>query len=309
MNITQENINQFLNKYIEIINTLSKEHEYDSNIKHLLYLIIPAFIIKYGVNNENTILDCFKSIKIYISDKKDKRVQAMYNRALKKSVTGYYTDKFVVINNYSEAALPMLIDNIVHEFNHAINSYNNEISYDDKYVRIRTGLSTVNYDKKTLTFINKSDEVSLEEVLNTVQSEEIVNIINSFGKYKIDNVEFSNTLYALKAEINGERFLSQGYQFQRYICEELTKNKTFTPTVNNLRFKGFIEDIPNLFDNVIGTEGSYKRLNKLLTEIDVLAIKYDKAIIFKKRIVNQIRSKSNDVISLIKDYDSKCIFK
>lgn len=110
MNITQENINQFLNKYIEIINTLSKEHEYDSNIRHLLYLIIPAFIIKYGVNNENTILDCFKSIKIYSSDKKDKRVQAMYNRALKKSVTGYYTDKFVVINNYSEAALPMLID-------------------------------------------------------------------------------------------------------------------------------------------------------------------------------------------------------
>ena len=309
MNITQENINPFLNKYIDIINTICNDFNYDSNIKHLLYLIIPAFIIKYGTNNENMIIDCFKKIKVYDNGKKDEKLQAVYSRVLKKDIKGYYTDKYISIYNYSMVTLPDLIDDIVHEYNHAINSYNNEISYDDEFVRVRTGLSTLIYDKKTLNFIKKSEDTYLEEVLNTVQTEEIINIISSFGKYKIDNIEYANTLYALKAEINGELYTSSGYGFQKYICSELTKNKTFTPTVNNLRFKGFIEDIPRLFDDVIGTDGSYNKLNNLLSELSILSIKYDKAKIFKKSILNKIQSKTKEALALIKEYDSKCIFK
>ena len=37
---------------------------YDSNISHLLYLMIPAFIIKYGISNEKLILDVFRNIQI-----------------------------------------------------------------------------------------------------------------------------------------------------------------------------------------------------------------------------------------------------
>ena len=87
------------------------------------------------------------------------------------------------------------------------------------------------------------------------------------------------------------------------------KNKTFTPTINNLRFKGFVEDIPNLFDNVIGRDGSYKELNDLLTSIYELEIKYMKSVLFKKRILNKIRIKTKEVVNLIKEYDEKCIFK
>lgn len=308
MNITQENINPFLNKYISLIDSICEQYNYESNIKHLLYLIVPAFIVKYGPNNENAILDCFKKVKIYISDKTDKIVTASFNRTLNKNANGYYTEKYVSINNYNGSSLPSLIDNIVHEFNHAVNSLNNEISYDDNIVKIRTGLSTINYDRKTLRYIEKSPEIALEEVLNTSQTEEIVNIINSFGNYKIDNIEFSNMLYALKNEIKGS-YVSDAYNYQKFICDELIKNKTFAPTINNLRLKGFIEDIPNLFDNVMGREGSYKELNKLLTELHVLVMKYSKAKFFKERILNKIRSKSKDVIGLIKEYDSKCIFK
>lgn len=309
MNLSQENINSFLSKYINFVNELSKEYNYTDNIRHLLYLIIPAFIVKYGVSYENSILECFKKVKIYISDTKDKVVTASFNRTLNKSSSGYYTEKFVVINNYSDSSLPGLIDNIVHEFNHAINSLNNEIYYDDNIVMVRTGLSTLNYDRKTLNFIGKSDTVSLEEILNTIQSEEVINIINSFGKYNIENLEFSNMLYALKSEINGEKFESLAYSYQKYICKELLNNKTFTPTVNNLRFKGFVTDIPHLFDDVIGTPGSYKKLNKLLTEIHTLILKYNDQKFFKNRILNKIKEKTYDVDKLIKDYDSKCIYK
>lgn len=309
MNLNQENINSFLNKYITFVNDLSNKYNYKDNIKHLLYVIVPAFVAKYGVSNENSILECFKKVKIYTNESKDPLVTATFNRILKGDNNKYYTEKYVMINNYSDSSLPLLIDNIVHEFNHAINSLNNEIYFDDKVIRVRTGLSTLNYDKKTLKFIEKSKEIALEEILNTAQTEEIVNIINSFGRYSIENNELSNMFYALKNEISSEGYTSDAYSYQKYICKELIDNKTFAPTINNLRFKGFITDIPDLFDNVVGKKGSYSKLNLLLTDMHNLIIKYSDSKFFKQRILNNIRDKSNDVASLIREYENKCIFK
>ena len=118
-----------------------------------------------------------------------------------------------------------------------------------------------------MNYICKSDAIFLEEVLNTKQSEEIINIIASFGNYNILNIEFSNLLYTLKNEIGKGGYVSSAYLFQSLICDILIKNKTFYPTISNLRFKGYIEDIPVLFDNVIDKVGSYKYLNSLLKDI------------------------------------------
>ena len=70
-----------------------------------------------------------------------------------------------------------------------------------------------------------------------------------------------------------------------------------------------METIPRLFDDVIGTDGSYNKLNNLLSELSILSIKYDKAKFFKKSILNKIQSKTKEALALIKEYDSKCIFK
>ena len=309
MNLNQENINSFIDKYVFFVDEISKQFNYSENIKHLLYLIVPAFIVKYGTSNESTILNCFRNVKIYTSNTHDNVVAATFNKVLKKGKDGYYTDKYVMINNYSDSKLPILIDDIVHEFNHAINSFNYEVTYDDKYVKVRTGLSTLNYLKDGLKFVDKSNEITLEEILNTAQTEEIINIINSFNKYYIENEELSNALYALKHEIGQKDYVSDAYAYQKHICKNLINNKTFTPTVNNLRFKGFISDIPNLFDNVIGRDGSYDKLNLLLTDMHKLIIKYSKAKFFKERLLSKIRGKANDVSTLIKEYEEKCIFK
>jgi len=309
MNINQDNINSFLNKYISFVDKVSFKYNYPSNIKHLLYLIVPAFIIKYGISNEMTILKCFEFIKIYIKPSDDKFVVASFNRVLKRNSSNYFTDKYIVLNEFDKASLPNLIDSIVHEFNHAVNSINNEVSYDEKTIKVRTGLSYLIYDRKTLKFISKSKEVALEETINTEQTEEIINIINSFNNYKIDNIEFSNMLFALKNEIKDSTYTSNAYSFQSYICDILMKNKTFTPTISNLRFKGLVEDVSALFDNVIGRRGSYKKLNELLEEIYSLQIKYSKSLLFKKLILNKLKKKANMVLSLIQEYDSKCIYK
>lgn len=309
MNLNQDNINSFLNKYIMFVNEISDMFKYDVNIRHLLYLIVPAFIVKYGVNNESTVLRCFREVIIYVKSGRNNVVTASFNRILKKDSNGYYTSKIVMINNYSLSSFIEVFDNIVHELNHAVNSINNEISYDDNIIKIRTGLSTLNYKKSDLTYINKSDEVVLEEILNTSQVEEIIDIINSFSKFHIDNIELSNALYALKKEMGGSKYKSSAYSFQKHICSDLINNKTFAPTINNLRFKGFTSDISSLFDDVIGSSGSYKRLNKLLTEIHDLIVKYMDSKLLKKYYLSKIKDKALSVSSLIKEYESKCIYK
>lgn len=309
MVLNSGNINQFLDKYISFVDKISTKFNYEDNIRHLLYLIVPAFVAKYDLSSESTILKCFEDTKIYISGTEEKMVTATFNRSLKFNGSSYYTNKYIVLNQYRDATLTSLLDNIVHEFNHAVNSFNNEISYDDKFIKLRTGLSYLVYDRKTLKFLHKSYEVFLEEVINTEQTEEIINIINSFNSYNIDNIEFNNMVFALKNEIKSSSYVSNAYYFQSYICDLLMKNKTFTPTISNLRFKGFTEDIPNLFDDVIGKSGSYKRLNVLLQEIHTLELKYAKARMFKKLILNKLTSKSKEVLSLINEYDNKCIYK
>ena len=308
MNIDQSNINQLLNKYIPFVDEISKEYDYSNNIKHLLYIIVPTFVAKYGINNESTVLNCFRKVKIYIKNH-GKNVSAAFNRSLKRDGNMYYTDKFITVNSFSTSSLSTILDNFIHEFNHAINSINNEIIIEDKYIKVRTGLTTLNYNRKDLSFIEKSKETVLEELLNTSQTEELLGIIKSFSNYHIENSELSNTLYNLNKELGSDEYTSEAYLYQKNICKILIENKTFTPTMNNLRFKGMITDIPSLFDNVIGEEGSYDKLNEMLSNMHSLIVKYSESRFFKNKYLTKIKSISKDIIRLIDDYDKKCIFK
>ena len=84
MNLTQDNINAFLDKYILFVDEISKKFRYDDNIRHILYVIVPAFISQYGVSNEAFILKCFREIKIYASGNSNSLVTATFNRSLQR---------------------------------------------------------------------------------------------------------------------------------------------------------------------------------------------------------------------------------
>ena len=112
-------------------------------------------LIKYGIDKEKLILDVFKKIRIISSNKKSQIVKAYYSSTPKKIKEQYQTQKFMVIQNYEKISLVDLLDNLVHEFNHAVNSYKNEIKVTSKYLYLRTGLTYRIYDKNTLNFIKK----------------------------------------------------------------------------------------------------------------------------------------------------------
>lgn len=312
MIITQENCNEFLNKYILFTEEISTYYHYEKNIKHLLYLIIPAFVAKYGLENESTILKCFREIKIYINPHEDKTRTAYFARIphkeIKEGKERFYTEKYIMLNDYQTATLPHLFDNLIHEFNHAVNSINNEIYYDDKTLAIRTGLTFLYYDKDTLKIKRKSEDTILEEIINTVQTEEIIDIINSFNHYSITNDEFKNALYSLNLEING-KYESQAYYLQTYICKELIKNKTFISTITNLRLKGIVEDIPTWFDNIVGQEKTYEKMCKLLNEIFKLEEEYANSKWWKQRKLNKIKIDMKEVLEIITNFSNQCIFK
>ena len=53
MKIDDTNINYFLDKYTDFVDKISEKYNYPDNIRHVLCLIIPAFVVKYGLNKEN----------------------------------------------------------------------------------------------------------------------------------------------------------------------------------------------------------------------------------------------------------------
>ena len=311
MDINQSNINEFLNKYIRFVDELSLNGSYPNNVRHVLYLIIPSFVLKYGLKYENMILNCFRETPIYINDKQDDHCTAFFGREMKvrNELPKYYTRKFVVLNQYTGSSLLDMLDNVIHEFNHAVNSMINEINYDEKEVSMRTGLSYITYSVSDLTKpIRKSSDITLEEIINVKQTEDIINIIASFAKYNIHNQEFNNALYSINSEIKGE-FTSNAYYLQSFICKELMKNKTFIPTIENLRLNGNVSDIENWFNGITGEKNSYKKLTTLLDEILRDEEKLTKVKWFKNYHINKIRNKMSIVMEIVKLYEDNCIFK
>ncbi len=204
MQIENDQLNNMLSTYKNKVDEISFYYNYPSNISHLLYLIVPGFILKYGLKNESAILKCFEDVPIVINDNQDKIYQAYYFSKPKYENNILKTIKGIVLNNYQNISLIDLLDNLVHEINHAVNSFNNEIIEKDNCIYVRTGLSNIIYDKRTLEVIKKENESIIEEVINTKQTEDIINIISSFQQYEIKDIQITNTIYSINKNTGKE---------------------------------------------------------------------------------------------------------
>lgn len=298
------NQNDIIKRTKKHVDEISKMYRYDDNIRHLLYIIIPAFIIKYGISKEHIILNTFKDIKIKINNVQDKHIKAFFSSKPINQNGVYKTLKYMVIQNYNNISHIDLLDNLVHEFNHAVNSYINEIKETKKYLYLRTGLTYRIYYKNTLDFIKKDPSYLLEEIINTKQTEEIIDIIKSFK----NNDEISNTIYAINSETSS-RYNSNSYYLESYACKQILNNKTFINTLSNLRINGEIYDIPAWFDNITGEEGSYRNLINLLNEIYELEAEYSKKKFFKKITILKIRTTSQKIMNIVKTFDNNIVYK
>lgn len=299
------NENYILDREKNYIDQISDQYNYDSNIRHLLYIMIPAFIMKYGMNKEKLILNTFRDIQIIKSNKESKQIKAYFSSMPKKINNEFITKKYMVIYNYQDIGLIDLLDNLVHEFNHAINSYVNEIRTSKKYLYLRTGLTYRVYKIDNLAFVKKDNSFILEEIINTKQTSDIINIIK---KFQPNDTSIQNTIYAINAETN-HSYNSESYYLQSYICKEILNNRTFLPTMENLRINGEIYDIEKWFDDIMGEDGKYRELINCLKEVYDLEIQYVERKIFKGILRNRIRDKSRDIMRLIERFNQNVNFR
>lgn len=297
-------INLIISKEKPFIDKICTEYNYDNNIRHLLYTIIPAFIIKYGVSREKLILNTFRDTRIIISEEKSKYIKAYYSSKPYRSGDGYKTNKCMVLQNYSETNLVGLFDNLVHEFNHAVNSYVEEVKVGKKYIYLRTGLTYRFYNKDDLSFVKKDRSYMLEEIINTKQTEDIINIIKGFD----NNSDISNTIYAINSETS-HKYNSNSYYLESHICKEILENRTFINTLASLRLNGEVYNIGKWFDDITGKEGSYSEFTSLLEEIYNLELEYVDKKLFKGIILSKIRDKSRTIMNIVKTFDKNVNFR
>ena len=245
---------------------------------------------------------------IRVDKKFDKMYQAYYF-----SVPEYNEDKKIVFNkgivlrNYDDTTLMGLLDNLVHEYNHAINSINYELIIDD-YVKVRTGISFNIFNKQTLEFIKKTDYITLEEVINTKQTEKVIDIIKDFNNYEIKDITVKNTLYSINHSAPFG-YKSNSYLLESIVCKKLMENKTFISTFEKLRFDGYIEDLNNWFDTITGEVNSFLRLSQLLSKMLDLIIKLANTFWFKNNKINKIRSLTQDALEIVDKFNNNTIYK
>lgn len=308
MNFTNEEFMLYLNKYRSFVDEISLKYNYTNNISHLLYVIVPAFVFKYGIREERYILDIFRNVPVIIRDRGDLVYQASFSRNLRIVSGEYVSDKCIYLYNYQDISLMQLLDNLVHEFNHAVNSIKNEVSFDEKHVYLRTGLTNILYDKNTLKSVNTKGNIILEEVINTKQTEMIIHLISEFSKYEIDDSEIENIIYSVKKWDTG-LYKSKSYYLEAIVCKKLLENRTFISTLENLRYQGEVLDLDGWFDNITGEVGSFKLLSELLNK----TIKLEEELVntkwFKKSKINKINSHIREVLDIIDKFNNNCNYR
>ncbi len=307
MNLTNELINSLIDESKNYVDKDLSKYGYSSDIKHLLYIIIPAFIIKYGLKNKNKILTTFKKVPLIETNENEKLHQAFYTSIPKYKGNKIFTRKFILVRHYNNKSLIELIDNIIHEYNHAINSYENEIKLSKDYLYLRTGLSFAKYNRSTLKYLSVDDKTILEEILNTKQTEDIILILKEISKYDINDYSSKTTLYSINKIIDSN-YKSKAYSLQSTFIKNLSSNKTFINTLSTLRFTGNIEEISHIFDNTIGTKVSYDRLIKILNEVTELEKSYSKTF-FKSLKLSKIKSLYKEINRLIDTFNNNYHYK
>jgi hypothetical protein len=156
-----------------------------------------------------------------------------------------------------------------------------------------------------MTFIKKDPSYLLEEIINTKQTEDIINIIKSF---KTSDNSINTTIYAINSETN-HKYNSNSYYLQSYSCKKILENRTFINTLENLRLTGDIYDINKWFDDITGKENSYKELISLLNIVHDLEIEYVNKKYFKSLTLSKIKDNVNKIMRIVETFNNNVNFR
>ena len=156
-----------------------------------------------------------------------------------------------------------ILECIVHEINHVVNSMN-EVRVDgDDYISIRTGLSnSIFHVDGTIV----QEKKALEEVYNALQTCDIIDCIFSFAQYDIKDPNIRESIERLKSD-HQYGYRCQGYSLLTPIFKPLYDCDRFNLVVRESRLEGTLDKIELAFDSEAG-EGAYKLLGEYFDELN-----------------------------------------
>lgn len=236
----------------------------DKKFKGLLILACSGMTIFYGMDYFDSIFQTLYKTEIHYYKTKlsphimkenistDFRDQILNNHL--KNIPGFVSNYYdsndeqvhrtIYLSSYRQSILDLL-DIMVHEMNHIVNSKENETFFLGDHLTYRTGLCyQVDGQKKYFT---------LEEIYNTLQVEEIIHIIRQFSSCSIEDKYLTKLVEQIsKQSKNG--FQSAAYQDISSLVRPLFRNPIFHDFVKTERWNGHLDKIQEQFNYVVGDD-------------------------------------------------------
>lgn len=276
MGCCNKEVNDLLNyskKMIDQIN-LCKEIPCPDELRKLEYLTFAGLYYFYGVEHFNEVFQAFLGTEfIYCKDNVSDVLRKYTNHSPDEiemlsspNTPGFFYFDFdsdgimrrkIFVFENEEHSYGEILECIVHEVNHAVNSVNNVLVEHDDYISVRTGLSTAIFCDGENFF---EDKKALEEVYNQLQTIDIVDHIFDFSQYDIEDSDIKESFDHLKSD-HPYGYTCKGYVSLRSILRPLYDDDNFNLIVRENRLEGSLDKIEEAFDSRTG-DGAYKLLGE-----------------------------------------------
>ena len=291
-----------LEQYLEL---LKNKFKYNDDLLNVLRKIIPALILYYGEDKKELILSAIEDTEIHIQSENEDmynylknyfKVKKNWNISL--NAAGFFETEYTLsgktlssnsliyfIQNHYGTYNPIdysdntFIINLIHELCHLVKTYG-RIDLIDGRFQVESGISKEYYKYNAsngLLVLYENEHVGLEEALNTIDEENIMNLINlDYDRHSGYN-EMANVLKRLLDNDEIKDIFKQS-QFESdiwidYFKEDSSKlSKLFdewliliyTPIdirIMDDKYQDKIDDIKNKINNLIN---KYNKSNLMI---------------------------------------------
>lgn len=308
IDMNEKELNEFLSYCREMIKQIDHTLGVDDGLIAVKTIAFAGFVKYYGAEHFNDIYLAFLKTKFVkcngsINEVLVNNYGISYEDSLKYSEhcpgvlyvpvavknlkTNKYSIKRTMYVDYSLTDMTRLIESIVHQMNHVVNSIYNPI-VNKKLVGLgsRMGIAVDHFSSRYC------DLLDLEEVFSKLQSEEIMSRIIEFSFFDIAVPGVSEVLDDVFHNI-GKMDESEDDYFTE-IVRPLYQNAQFNQVLVDRRLSGKLTGIREEFDGRVG-EGAYSQFldicGKLSDSIDSIS---ESSCDDAKKLVKTYLEKTND---------------
>lgn len=266
-------LNKVLNEKYYLLKDIVNKYNYSEELLDIITFVYVSFYMNFGKSCDYPLYDLFNKVKIiYESGSVDEislrngfgkipsgsAAVTIFNPNLKvfKDPSLKQNPQIILLGTHvgEYLATPALkLEMLAHEIRHALMGYyNTNILLDENTYYMRSGLNETYYfrdDNLENKFFTKILGNTLDEVTNTYLTENLVNRIMSFKKYRIDNNSLNAYLNSINTSQPDGRYRAIGYNPEVKLLYPLLLNEEFIRVVDRHEFNGEISIIKSFIED------------------------------------------------------------